>query len=277
MERTESHQIKGEHMMLTVGNINVCYNDAGEGNLPLIFIHGFPFDNTMWVSQIDELQKYYRVISYDVRGYGKSTAGDENFSINLFADDLLNMMDILQIQKTVVCGLSMGGYIALNAVNRFVNRFGGLILCDTTCEADSESAKEKRFKNIQIIDDGGKDSFVNNMLPILFSEQSKTNQPHKVEKIKGTMMDADPISIIKTLKALAERWETCSTLNEIRIPTLIICGTEDKITPPEKAKFMHQQIKGSRMELIGGSGHLSPFENPEEVNGHIRKFLSEIE
>ena len=142
----------GYNLKITVNDLTVSYNDDGQDGAPvIIFIHGFPFNKSMWDKQFNALKNNYRVIAYDVRGHGNSDAGTGDFSIELFVKDLLNFMDALKIDKTMLCGLSMGGYIALNAVENFPNRFDALILSDTNCIADIPEVKEKRMKTIASI------------------------------------------------------------------------------------------------------------------------------
>ena len=135
--------------MIPINNVTICYDDYGDSELPILFIHGFPFDKSTWEPQMEFLKISHRVIAYDIRGFGKSIAGNEKNSISLFADDLVKFMDALAIKKAIVCGLSMGGYILLNAVNRYPEKFEAIILCDTQCIADSPEAKAKRIHTIE--------------------------------------------------------------------------------------------------------------------------------
>src|ERR1700749_5009267 len=137
---------KGNDITVQANGIAVCYDDLGIGNTPILFIHGFPFDKSSWQLQLDYLKSSHRVIAYDLRGFGKSSTGNEKPSMDLFADDLVQLMNILQIDKVVACGLSMGGYILLNAVNRYTERFEAIVLSDTQCIADTSEGKEKRYK-----------------------------------------------------------------------------------------------------------------------------------
>ena len=158
----------GYNLISTVSGETFSYSDVGQEDIPVIFIHGFPFDKMMWQSQLDFLKTKHRVIAYDIRGFGKSTNDVTSFSMNLFADDLIAFMNTLQIEKAIICGLSMGGYIALNAVHRFAERFAGLILCDTQCIADSVEAKEKRYKTIEQIAAIGLNDFAEGFVKNVF-------------------------------------------------------------------------------------------------------------
>jgi len=263
---------KGSDIQIKVNSITVNYNDMGEGKIPVVFIHGFPFDQSSWSLQLEYLQQYCRVITYDIRGFGKSTVTDEKPSIALLADDLVQFMDALQIPKAIVCGLSMGGYILLNALNRYPERFAAIILSNTQCIADTSEAKEKRQKNIQLIESGGLSEYSENMIRNLFYSESFVNRAEAVSNIRNTMLSTKPTIITNTLHALANREEMCYTLSNIIIPTLIISGKEDKSIPFQQSIFMHEQIPRSILHLIDKTGHLPNLEQPEEFNRLVKDF-----
>jgi pimeloyl-ACP methyl ester carboxylesterase len=144
-----------------VNGTTLCYDDCGDSEIPILFIHGFPFDKSCWDPQMSFLKRNHRVIQYDIRGFGKSEAGTDEASMTLYADDLILFMDLLGIQKAIVCGISMGGYILMNAVHRFPERFKALVLCDTQCIADSPEARLKRDENIRLIEEGKLLEFAN--------------------------------------------------------------------------------------------------------------------
>ncbi|HET6225783.1 MAG TPA: alpha/beta fold hydrolase [Bacteroidia bacterium] len=263
---------KGTDIQIKVNGITINYNDLGEGKLPIIFIHGFPFDQSSWKLQLDYLSNYTRVVTYDIRGFGKSTTNNETITVTLLADDLIKFMDALQIPKAIVCGLSMGGYILLNALNRYADRFAAIILSNTQCIADSAEAKEKRQKNIHLVSSGGMKEYVENMIQNLFYSESFTTKKEAVEDIRKMMLSTSVTSITDTLHALAGREEMCYTLENIIIPTLIISGKDDKSIPFQQSSFMHQQIPRSILQLIDKAGHLPNLEQPEEFNRFIKDF-----
>jgi 3-oxoadipate enol-lactonase len=259
---------------ITVNNLTVSYIDEGPADsATIIFIHGFPLNKVMWNRQIGILKQEYRVIAYDIRGHGYSDAGDNEFSIELFAGDLLSLMDSLKIDKTIICGFSMGGYIALNAIENFPERFSALILCDTNCTADLAEAKEKRMKAIKTIKETGLNDYTEESLKKLFAPISFSNQIEEIPVVREMIMKTSKQSLYKTLHALSERKETCTKLNEIKVPVLILVGKEDEITPPEAAISMHKKIKGSDIHIIDKAGHLSNMENPEQFNYQLRTFF----
>lgn len=264
----------GKNIKITANNITLSYSDEGPENVPvIIFIHGFPFNKEMWNSQMDALSENFRVIAVDVRGHGSSYSGVDEFSIELFVKDLLSLMDTLEIEKTTLCGLSMGGYIALKAIEINPGRFEALILCDTGCTTDSSEAKEKRMKAIEIILENGVEKFADDSLKNFFAPVTFTAKKELVAEIKEIMVNTTEKSVIKTLLALSKRKETCSQLWKINVPVLIMVGKEDKITPPEAAQFMHEKIEGSELYIIENAGHLSNMENPEKFNEQLKRFL----
>lgn len=265
---------KGYNQNITVNNFNISYDDLGEGNTPVIFLHGFPFSKIMWQSQLFSLQTITRVIAVDIRGFGASKDEDTSLSIGLFADDLIKFMNALCIDKAIVCGLSMGGYIALNAVQRFSSRFSGLILCNTQCSADTKEGKEKRYKTIEDIDVNGVTPFNEQFINSIFYKGSFQNKKETVEAVRGMVFSNSKQSIKMGLRALADRSETCSSLHSINIPTLIICGREDAVIPMKQSEYMHSVIKGSTLRIINHAGHVSNLEQPMEFNKHLLDFVT---
>lgn len=267
---------KGYNLSIPVNGFDLSYEDVGEGEIPIIFLHGYPFDKSMWQQQLNYLKSSYRVIACDIRGFGKSTDEKTPLSIDLFADDLIQFMDILAIDKAIVCGLSMGGFITLNAMKRFHSRFEALILCDTQCVADTEAIKEKRHKTMDDIELNGVDAFNEGFIKSVFHPDSLTHKKVLVDQLRTVVFANTQHMIKEGLVALAERSETCSSLSEIDIPTLIICGREDAVTPLEQSEFMHDHIKGSKLKVIDKAGHVSNLEQPDEFNKHLLDFLTTI-
>lgn len=266
--------IRGTDIYIKVNNVRVCYNDSGDSEIPILFIHGFPFNKDSWQPQVDFLRERHRVITYDIRGFGKSELGDEETSIIQCADDLIGLMDALEIPKAIVCGLSMGGYILMNAVHRYPDRFEGLILADTQCNADTPEGKEKRYQSIEKINADGTQEYADASLKNLFCKNTFENNSALVSSIRDVITSTPSKSITSTLEALADRPEACPFLSEISCFTLIICGKEDSITPVAKAEFLNSTIKNSSLVIIENAGHLSNLENPDDFNHAIGKFIT---
>lgn len=270
------NQLKNE-FRIAVNDIMVSYTDDGKSGAPsLIFIHGFPFNKSMWNHQVEVLKNKYHVITYDIRGHGNSDNGNENFSIELFAKDLISFMDLLKIDKTMLCGLSMGGYISLNAISDSPERFDALVLSDTQCIADTTEAKEKRMNAIKNIRDAGVEKYADESIKNLFSPESFITRKNAISDVREMIIKTSEQSLCNALLALAMRKETCSKLQEIKIPVLIMVGKEDIVTPPAAALLMHEKIKNSSLHIIEHAGHLSNMENPDEFNKQLKKFVSSV-
>lgn len=266
----------GNDIEITLNGITICYDDSGEGSTPIIFVHGFPFDKSSWKPQMNFFKNTHRVIAYDIRGFGKSTIGKEELSMRLFADDLVKLMDGLLINKAIVCGLSMGGYVLMNAAYRYAERFEAIILSDTQCIADSREMKLKRAATIAQITTCGLEAFAEGYVKNIFCKESINTKKELVERIKQVILTTSTASIIGTLHALAQRWQMCPSLKEISVPTLILCGKEDIVTPLSESEFMLQNITNSTMQSIDDAGHMSNLEQADEFNKHLSNFISDI-
>ncbi|PKQ46956.1 alpha/beta fold hydrolase [Confluentibacter flavum] len=270
-------ETKGYNLTIPINDFQLSYDDVGEGSIPIIFLHGFPFDKTMWQVQLEFLKSSYHLIACDIRGFGKSTDEESPLSMDLFADDLIQFMDKLSIEKAIVCGLSMGGFVALNAMKRFPDRFDALILCDTQCIADTAEVKEKRYKTINDIEDDGVTNFNEGFIKKVFHKDSIANKKELVEELRHVVFSNSDHIIMQGLVALAERSETCTMLKEINIPTLILCGREDEVTPMVQSESMHASIEGSIFHVIDHAGHVSNLEQPDAFNKYFLDFLTGIE
>ncbi len=263
----------GENKRISVNNLKVSYTDLGsEDHHTIVFIHGFPFDKTMWNKQLDALQDNYRVIAYDIRGFGDSYPSASDYSIALFANDLINLLDALKIEKAIVCGLSMGGYIALNAISRFPERFEALILSDTNCIADTPEIKTKRLLAIEQIMENGVEKYVEASLKNFFAAESFMTKVDEIERVKTMMMHTSKTTLCKTLVAMSNRKETASTLGQIKVPVHLLVGNQDIITPLSNAQYMNEQIKDASLSVISEAGHLANIDNPLEFNDQLKKF-----
>lgn len=273
----EVMRISGENIKLAGPGYTVNYDDFGPVFAPaVIFIHGFPFDKSTWSLQLELLKSNYRVIAYDIRGHGGSTGGDSDLSIDLFVEDLLSFMDSLQIHKAILCGLSLGGYIALQAARQYPERFNGMVLCSTQCPADSEKTKQVRAKKAEIVSTKGIEAYTDESIKSLFAPVSYTARKEEVRAVRTIIQRNTPEFICKGLAALAERKETCSGLSSVNMPVLILVGKEDKITPPSEAEYLHYNIRGSQMKVIPYAGHLANLENTHEFNDSLKKFIDGV-
>jgi 3-oxoadipate enol-lactonase len=270
-------RIAGDNLKITETNLTINYDDYGPVYAPVvIFIHGFPFNKHMWDMQTEVLKSNYRVISYDIRGYGGSFPSNPDFSIDTLTKDLIHLMDLLKIKKAAVCGLSMGGTIALNAVERYPERFTALILSDTHCKSSLTESKEERLKSLQLIKEKGIRHFAEDKIRHFFASTSFVRRKEEVRAARKMILGTSVTSICKTLQELEQKKEICSKLSDIHIPVLILVGKEDSVTPPQEAKFLHDQIPGSTLKIIELSGHLPNLENTFQFNQYLKSFVDKV-
>ncbi len=262
--------------MTEIKNNLSVFTNGDPSNKPIIFIHGFPFDHHMWNKQTEELSSLYFCVSYDVRGLGKSPAEDGQFTMEMFADDVIVLIDELKLVKPVLCGLSMGGYIALRTIEKKPDLFKALILCDTKSAADNDDAKIKRAAGIKKINEEGVKSFVEEFIPNCFAEESiiKLDKDYKELVNRSSNFSAEGVK--GCLLAMAVRTDTTEFLKKLKVPALLICGEKDKLTPPSVMKEISDSIPDSEFHIIPKAGHVTPLENPEEVNKILKNFLTKI-
>jgi 3-oxoadipate enol-lactonase len=259
-------------MKKTINGLTVFLSDEDKSK-SIIFVHGFPYDHNMWQAQADEFGKDYLCVSYDVRGLGESPAGDGQFTMESFVDDLETMLDELKLNKPILCGLSMGGYISLRATERIQNKFGALILCDTKSIADDNEGKLKRAAAIKQINSGEFNTFIESFVLNCFGEMFVKENSVEYRRVVDRSKKNNPIGVKGCLLAMVSRTDTTESLSKIKIPTLVICGSEDKLSPPDVMKSMADKIPNANFVLVEGAGHMTPIENPQAVNKAIRDFL----
>jgi pimeloyl-ACP methyl ester carboxylesterase len=260
-----------------VNGIKLFYEDIGSGDRTLLLVHGFPLGWRLWEGQIDALKDRYRIIAPDLRGYGGSDAPEDidSYSLELYADDLAALLDGLGIAKVVYVGLSMGGYMAFPFLRKYGDKVEALVLADTRAEGDPPEGVEKRSAQQAQIRDEGIEGLVAALPKALLSKTTWDQKPDVVERAKALMQHPDA-GWLGSLQAMKTRPDSSDQLTSINVPTLIIVGEEDGITPPEAARKMHEHIGGSRLVVLPGAGHLSNLETPEAFNGALADFLGDL-
>ena len=259
--------------MHTINNNIYIYQNGDKKNKAILFIHGFPYDHNMWQMQVEDLKSRFHCITYDIRGLGSSPAGDGQFTMESFVDDVEFLIDELELDQPVLCGLSMGGYIAFRCMERMQEKFGGLIICDSKPEADNNEAKLRRASGIKTINTQGVQKFVGDFIPNCFTQSSINNINIPYKEILERSMKFDPSGVKGCLIAMLSRTDTSSFLSNIKIPSLIICGEDDKLTPPDVMKLTAEKISSSEFVIVPKAGHMTPIENPQFVNKVINNFL----
>jgi 3-oxoadipate enol-lactonase len=253
------------------------FEEHGAGK-PIVLLHAFPLSRKMWQPQIETLSKANcRVILPDFRGFGEN----HNFAdINTMEDqakDIAEILDILKIEKAIIGGLSMGGYVLLNLFRLFPEKFAAIILADTNYASDSEEKRQSRYDLIDKIDADGAAALIENMLPNLISEFTKENNPNLVNQLQTDFSAINSKGAIAALRGMAEREDHGDYLEKISVPTLLIYGEHDQVTNLEIAERTNAKIKDSKLAIIQNAGHYSNLEQPEQFNERLREFVQSVE
>lgn len=259
-----------------VRGIEIAFDEVGKG-LPAVLLHGFPFNRSMWREQVEALSATHRVVTPDLRGLGESTVSSVPATMEEMAQDVAALMDQLNIKRTVLGGLSMGGYVALAFCRLFPLRVRALVLADTRPQADTEEARRNREELARRALKEGMAPIVGAMLPKLLAPATHAKRPEIVARVREMMTSTKPEGAAAALRGLAVRRDQTDLLPEILAPTLIIVGSEDAITPPKDAELMRHEISGSRLKIIEDAGHVSNIEYPTEFNSALTKFLDDLE
>jgi 3-oxoadipate enol-lactonase len=256
-----------------VNEIKLAFVARGKGD-PILLVHGFPLDHTMWSAQIDVLAESHRVIAPDLRGFGQSGVTDGVVTMQQFAEDLVALLDALKITEPItLCGLSIGGYIAFQFWHEYADRLHRLILCDTRAAADSPEKAAGRWEAADRVLREGAAPLVDAMIPRLLAEDHSQQNSRCVDSLRRVMLHTDPRGIAAAARGMAQRTDMTPILGKIQCPTLVMVGAEDTISPVEEMRSMAEAIPDAQFVEIAGAAHLSPMEKPTKANAAIRKFL----
>ena len=258
---------------INIGDISLHVEDRGAGS-PLLLVHGFPLDHTMWAGQT-ALWRKLRIIAPDLRGFGASDVTSGAVTMEQYADDLAALLDAMQVRQPVTfCGLSMGGYVAWQFVARHRQKVDSLILCDTRAVADSPEAAAGRHQLADRVLVEGAQVVAESMIPKLFAPQSLERNAEFVTATREVILRTRPEGIAAALRGMAKRKDVTADLGQIDVPTLVICGQHDVISTPTEMQQIAAAIPGAEYVEIPGAGHMTPLENPASVNAKIGQFLA---
>lgn len=257
-----------------VNGISMNYAERGRG-LPVVLIHGFPLDLRIWDAQVQVLSDRYRIIAPDLRGFGRSGVGGA-FSMESLADDVHELLKQIGAIPSVVGGLSMGGYVTMAYARKYPGDLKAVMLIDTRAEADTPEGKEKRNQMLERLKTGGSKAVAEDMFPKMVSEETTKHRQDIAHKLRHIMESQSPETIGHAIAALRDRPDRSSDIRSIGVPTLVMVGEADAITPPALSETMNKAITGSALATIPKAGHMSPMEQPEEANRAIRRFLDGI-
>lgn len=256
--------------LMTVRGAGLAVEVRGSGPA-VVFIHGFPLDRTIWRHQIEQLDGFRR-IAPDLRGMGRSAAPDLGYSMTSYAEDLAGILEALGENSAVLCGLSMGGYIAFEFLRRWPDRVRGLILMDTKAEADSPEARRGRERHLTLVRDKGAGAIAAEMLPKLLAPEAPAGVVQQVR----AMIEATPVAgIAGALTAMRDRADSRAMLPELgRMPVLVVSGALDAIIPSAASRALADAIPGAQFHEVPGAGHLPCLERPETTTQLLQEFLA---
>lgn len=259
-------------MKVRLGGAEVACDVRGSGP-PVLLLHAFPLSLAMWEPPAEALAASHLVVRLDARGFGGSPPGDGLLTMERIASDAAALLDHLGLPRAVICGLSMGGYAALAMVRRHPERIRALVLADTKAGPDTAEARQGRAQLAEAVLRDGTAALAETMVGRLLGPTSLRERPAVVARVREMILAASPRGVADALPGLGARADSTPTLREVRVPTLLLFGEEDALTPPSEGEAMRQAIAGSRLEVIPRAGHLANLENPEAFGAALLGFL----
>lgn len=257
-----------------VNDITLAYDDHGAGQ-PVLFLHAFPLNKSMWQEQITALlaESRFRLVALDWRGFGESGITAEVSTMEQFADDTAGLMDSLGIDAAILCGLSMGGYAAFAFLRKYPQRVSGLILADTRPGADSAEAQANRESVAGLAESQGTSAIADLQVPRLISDYTRQHSPEVERRVRQMIAAATPQGIAAASRGMALRADSSDLLSSITCPTLVLVGEQDVLTPPQLAQEYATKIPGAQFVVIPHAGHLSNLEQPQAFLQAVDRFL----
>lgn len=261
-------------MRIEANDIHVGYEEWGGGE-PLVLLHAFPCNRSMWAPQISTLTQTHqiRVITPDFRGFGESYIPEGPYPVETLADDIAALLDALQIETCALGGLSLGGYVAFAFYRKYGARLRALILADTRPQADTDANRAAREELAQLAEREGSRAVAERQLPRMFTPATLQDPTGITARLRAMMEAANPTGIAGALRGIALRPDSTDLLPQITCPTLLITGEEDVITPPADARLMAERIPNAQLSIIPRTGHISNMERPEVFNQLLVAFL----
>lgn len=260
---------------INIGSTTLNFTMRGTEGPTLLLVHGFPLDHSMWRQQLTELSDSCRVLAPDLRGFGQSDVTPGLVTMEQHADDLAALLDVLVIREPVVlCGLSMGGYVAWQFVQRHRARLAKLVLCDTKAAADTAEGAKGRLETAEKVIMQGPQILVDAMLPKLFAADTATKQPDIVKATRKVMLDTSREGAAASARGMAQRQDMTSKLAAIDLPTLVICGEHDAIATVAEMRGIASALPHAEFVEVPGAGHMAPLESPTVVNAALSRFIA---
>jgi 3-oxoadipate enol-lactonase len=259
-----------------VPGIEIPFTESGKGS-PVVLLHGYPFDKSMWSEQLEAIAAAgLRAIAPDLRGLGETKSSSEVATMDEMARDVAALLDHLRVEQTVVCGLSMGGYVAFEFMGLFPARVRGLVLAGTRAPADNEQEKAGREQQAQTMLRAGMVPISIATLPKLLAWRTLSEKPNVVKRVRAMITRSDPKGAAAAQRGMAARRDYTEDLAKINVPTLVIVGREDSIRPVADAEFMNRGIRNSHLVVIEDAAHMTNMEQPDVFNRGLLTFLKQL-
>lgn len=260
---------------ITAGTRQVTLREEGTGE-PVLFVHAFPLSAEMWEPQLASPPAGWRFIAPDLRGFGRSSHQSGATCVEAHAQDLVALLDALAIDRSVVVGLSMGGYVTLALLRAAPERVRALVLCDTRADADTDEARANRQRLRDQLREGGPAAVADAMLPRLLGPTTLRDRPEVAARVRGLIEANGALGIDEAIVTLMTRPDSTPGLARIDVPTLLVAGEEDALTPVALHERMREQIRGSRLVVVPRAGHLSNLERPAEFSAALGELLQAL-
>ena len=258
-----------------LGTRRLAYLEAGaaDGSV-LVWLHAFPLTADMFRPQLESPPRGWRLLAPDLPGLGGSDDHQEPaVALDDYARAVIGLLDALAIPRAVVGGVSLGGYAALAVARLAPDRLAGLILSDTKASPDDETAREGRARMLDVLSDRGADGVADEMLGKLVGETTRRERPEVVSDVRAMIITNDPEGIRRAILRLRDRPDATPALHRIAVPTLVLVGAEDAITPRDVAAGLAAAIPGASLHVVPAAGHLPNLENPAAFAAALAPFL----
>jgi 3-oxoadipate enol-lactonase len=259
-------------MRLDIGRCSIEIEDHGEG-VPLVLLHGFPLSMSMWDPIRSGLAQEARVITPDLRGFGASDKPEGDYGMAALADDVQALLDALGLDRVVLGGHSMGGYVALRFADAHPDRLAGLILVDSRAEADTPEGRQRRDAAAARVGKEGGPAFLDEFVPNLVGPATRERSPRFVAELRASAAEVPDHVLVGCLRGMRDRPDSTPVLPRITVPALLIVGADDTITPPASAQAMASALPAASLTVIPGAGHTPSVERPIPTAEAILAFL----
>jgi pimeloyl-ACP methyl ester carboxylesterase len=260
-------------MRIDVRGSAMSYDDTGGAGTPLVLVHGFPLDRRIWAAQARGLADLARVIVPDLPGFGESPAASGATSMDTYAGSVAGLLGALGVERAVIGGVSMGGYVAMAFHRRFAHRVQGLVFVATRAGPDSSEGRTARDAAAALARTEGVGAVAAQMIGRMLTPETARADPALRSSLLELMSAQAVEGVVAALAAMRDRPDSAPSNERIAVPTLVVCGAKDTLIPPKESEAIRDGVRGSRLTTIADAAHLPNYEQPEAFNRAVREFL----